>query len=123
MVCVTSTSRDNSMTSRLASQAAARSASSCAAGNFAPEEEFRKRVPFTGNFVCPRGVEPADLSTVVSPRIPMRKLVFALFLLQIFVLPAPAAETPKECTLCVGVVGSDGAGVPTLARVRETDLA
>ena len=53
----------------------------------------------------------------------MRKLAFALFVLQIFVLPLSAAETPKECTLCVGVVAPDGAGVPTLHRIAQSDLA
>jgi hypothetical protein len=52
----------------------------------------------------------------------MKKLAFALFLLQIFVLPISAADAPKECTLCVGVVAADGAGVPTLSRVAESDL-
>src|ERR1051325_6573864 len=54
---------------------------------------------------------------------PMRKLAFALLLLQFFVLPLSAADAPKECTLCVGVVAPDGAGVPTLTRVAEGDLA
>ncbi|HJQ41342.1 MAG TPA: hypothetical protein VKB93_29730 [Thermoanaerobaculia bacterium] len=53
----------------------------------------------------------------------MRKLALALVLLQFFVLPLSAADAPKECTLCVGVVAPDGAGVPTLTRVAETDLA
>lgn len=43
--------------------------------------------------------------------------------LQVFVLSAAAAGAPKECTLCVGVVGTDGADVPVLARVSETELA
>jgi hypothetical protein len=53
----------------------------------------------------------------------MRKLAFVLFALQIFVLPLSAADAPKECTLCVGVVAADGAGIPTLTRVAETELA
>jgi len=53
----------------------------------------------------------------------MRRLAVALFALQFLVLPLAAADTPKECTLCVGVVAADGAGVPTLWRVTESDLA
>ena len=53
----------------------------------------------------------------------MRKLTLSLLLLQIFVLPLFGADAPKECTLCVGVVAADGAGVPTLSRVAESDLA
>lgn len=53
----------------------------------------------------------------------MKKFVVAVALLQIFVLPLFAADAPKECTLCVGVVAPEGAGVPTLSRLREADLA
>jgi len=53
----------------------------------------------------------------------MKKFVAAAALLQFLVLPLFGADAPKECTLCVGVVAPDGAGVPTLSRVREADLA
>lgn len=49
----------------------------------------------------------------------MRILGTALLLLQIFALPAVAAD----CSLCVGVTGTDGAAVPALARVQESELA
>src|SRR6185436_2941721 len=118
-VAMMSTSRDSSMTSSFASAAAARNASTSAGGSFTPEERFRKTMPFAGNFVRLRGVEHAGLSTGVS----MKKFVVAAVLLQFLVLPLFGADAPKECTLCVGVVAPDGAGVPTLSRVREADLA
>jgi hypothetical protein len=49
----------------------------------------------------------------------MKKLAFLLFVVQVFVLPAAAAE----CILCVGVVGTDGSDVPVLARVSVGELA
>ena len=55
----------------------------------------------------------------------MKKLVLAL-VLQVLVLPlatAFAADTPKECTLCVGITGTDGTDAPVLARVSEAELA
>jgi hypothetical protein len=53
----------------------------------------------------------------------MKNLAFLLVLLQVLVLPAAAADAPRECTLCAGVIGADGADVPVLARVSENDLA
>lgn len=53
----------------------------------------------------------------------MKKLAFLLFVLQVPVLPAFAQDAAKECTLCVGVTGTDGADVPVLARVTEAELA
>ena len=53
----------------------------------------------------------------------MRYVAVTLLFLQILVLPAMAAEAPKECTLCVGLVAPDGAGLPVLHRISETDLA
>ena len=52
----------------------------------------------------------------------MRKFAPLLVLLQVLVLSAAAAEAPKECTLCVGLTGSEGADVPVLARVAIGEL-
>lgn len=49
----------------------------------------------------------------------MKKLAFAALFLQVLVLPLAAAEV----TLSAGITGMDGADVPVLARVAETDLA
>lgn len=48
----------------------------------------------------------------------MRTLGITLLLLQIFALPAAAAD----CTLCTGVSGNDGSAVPALTRVGESEL-
>ncbi|HUP60139.1 MAG TPA: hypothetical protein VNA69_06950 [Thermoanaerobaculia bacterium] len=53
----------------------------------------------------------------------MRRLAFALILLQVSVLPLFGADAPKECSLCAGVIAAEGAGVPTLWRLAEADLA
>jgi hypothetical protein len=57
----------------------------------------------------------------------MRKLAFLVFVLQVFVLSAAAqpqtGASALQCGVCVGVTGSDGADVPVLARVAESDLA
>ncbi|HYR29495.1 MAG TPA: hypothetical protein VEU30_13575, partial [Thermoanaerobaculia bacterium] len=53
----------------------------------------------------------------------MKNLALLFVLLQVLVLPASAADAPRECTLCVGITGSDGADVPVLARVTEDELA
>jgi hypothetical protein len=53
----------------------------------------------------------------------MKKLAGLLLFLQILVLPVFAAEPPKECSLCAGAIARDGAGVPTFARVDESELA
>lgn len=47
----------------------------------------------------------------------MKTLALALFLLQIFALPAAA----QECTLCVGTVGGDGSSVPTLVTLDREE--
>jgi hypothetical protein len=52
----------------------------------------------------------------------MKKAATILLLLQVLVLPLLAAESSRECTLCVGVTGRDGAGVPTLSRVSFDEL-
>jgi len=50
----------------------------------------------------------------------MRKLAFALLLLQFLALSALAAD---GCTLCAGTAGSDGTLVPALARLHQQDYA
>src|SRR5215212_5597638 len=45
----------------------------------------------------------------------MRTFLIGVFLLSLLQFPAQAAE----CTLCVGVVGSDGTAVPALTRLDE----
>jgi len=52
----------------------------------------------------------------------MKNLALLFVLLQVLVLPAAAADAPKECTLCVGITGTAGADVPVLARVTEGEL-
>jgi hypothetical protein len=47
----------------------------------------------------------------------MRKFSIGLFLLLLLQIPAQAQAV--QCTLCVGVVGSDGSAVPALARLDE----
>ena len=50
----------------------------------------------------------------------MKNLVLAVALLQIPVLSATAADAPKECSLCAGVVGHTEAAVPSLLFVDDS---
>lgn len=56
----------------------------------------------------------------------MRKLALAVLLLQVLVLNAAAAEPPKDCTLCAGVVADvtalPTAPLPLLVELREDQL-
>jgi hypothetical protein len=57
----------------------------------------------------------------------MKRLAFLISVLPFLVLPLHAAESPKECSLCVGAVSDlntvPATPVPLLVRVRETELA
>ena len=57
----------------------------------------------------------------------MKRLAFLISVLPFLVLPLQAAESPKECSLCVGAVSDlntiPATPVPLLVRVRETELA
>ena len=57
----------------------------------------------------------------------MRKISILLVLLQFSVLALLAAETPKECALCVGAAADltppPAAVLPLLLQVSENDLA
>jgi hypothetical protein len=57
----------------------------------------------------------------------MRKLALTVLLLQILVLNVAAAEPPKECTLCAGVLADvtapPAAPLPLLVELREDQLA
>jgi hypothetical protein len=50
----------------------------------------------------------------------MKKLVLAVASLQFLVLAAFAADSPRECSLCTGVVGQTEAAVPSLLFVDDS---
>ena len=55
----------------------------------------------------------------------MRKPALLVLLLQVLVLPL-AAQTPADCSLCVGIVGNEtavGGRLYTYQRLAESDLA
>src|SRR5688500_5618044 len=111
MICEQLISADSSMTSRPASATAASNAATSDGGIVTPDERFRNSVAFVGNF---RPV--ARRSTRGNP---MKTLAFAALILQVLVRPLMAAEP----ALSVGVTGTDGADVPVLARLSESELA
>jgi hypothetical protein len=57
----------------------------------------------------------------------MRKIAIAIVCLQICVLSLFAADTPKECTLCVGATADlsnpSTTVIPLVLQIREADLA
>ena len=57
----------------------------------------------------------------------MKKVATLIAVLQVLVLSAFAADTPKECALCVGAVSTlqsaPSATIPVLVQISENDLA
>src|SRR5216110_1984314 len=57
----------------------------------------------------------------------MRKSAIFVLSLQVFVLSLFAAETPKECSLCVGATAElaapPSAVIPLVLQIKEGDLA